>query len=198
MSKSLIPGGIIKHYEKMMRQVIFDLSKCIIVYTDPIKYECPNCEWDVVHQKSAGVRRWKPITSCVTIFSGTDYEATYCESDTGFNRSRCPVCHGEGQLIMPDKVSLEALVTWQFTSSATTQGNKFQRPIYWPAGLENKHACRIKTHSCHFDLIKNAKHFEVDGYNMLLWNDPNLEGLGGRDGILIAYLIDMQEEFIPK
>jgi hypothetical protein len=33
---------------------------------------------------------------------------------------------------------------------------------------------------------------------MLLWNDPNLEGLGGRDGILIAYLIDMQEEFIPK
>ena len=78
-----------------------------------------------------------------------------------------------------------------------TTGNPYSHPIYWPPGLEGKDCCRIKTESCNLNIILSAEYFEVEGHKMVLWNTPNLEGLGRTNRILIAFFIKAEEEYLP-
>lgn len=189
---SLINKKIINSYAKTIKKVIKDLSKCISVYGIPSSVECPNCVFDVAHQKSSGVRKWKPAGASYTVFSGTDYEHTYYESSTNFTIGRCPVCHGEGQLSQPSKTDINALITWK--KSTTYQG----RQEWFPAGLDNVLSCRLKTETCNYDIIKEAEYFLIDGQKMVLFRPPDFYGMGDTNSLCIAYLIDANEAYLSK
>lgn len=189
---SLISQKIINSYAKIIKQVVKDLSKCIFVYGDPISEECPNCVFDVTHQKSAGVRKWKPSGSSYTAFPDTEYEHTYLESNTNFTRGRCPVCFAEGKVSRPDKVNINALVTWK-------RGTTYENEEEWlPAGLDNVLSCRIKTKVCNYDTVKNAEYFMIDDIKMVLFRQPDFYGLGGTNSLCIAYLIDANDAYLTK
>lgn len=189
---SLIKQKVIDNYAKTIKKIVKDLSKCISVYGQPISVECPNCVFDVAHQKSAGIRKWKPVPSSYTVFAGTDYAHTYYESNTNFTRGRCPVCYGEGQLSRPSKTDIDALVTWK--RSTAYQG----RQEWFPAGLDNVLACRIKTKECNYDIVKEAEYFLIDGQKMVLFRPPDFYGLGGKNSLCAAYLIDANEAYLSK
>ncbi len=189
---SLINKRIIKSHAKLIKQVVKDLSKCISVYSAPSSDECPNCVFDVAHGKSAGVRKWKPSGSSYTVFTGTDYEHTYYENNTNFTRGRCPVCYGEGQLSQPSKTDINALITWR--KSTSYQG----RQEWFPAGLDNVLSCRLKTEECNYEIIKEAEYFLIDGNKMVLFRPPDIEGMGGKNSLCIAYLIDANEAYLSK
>jgi len=189
---ALINKKIINSYTNTIKKIIKDLSKCVSVFGTPVSIECPNCKYDVAHQKSSGVREWKPAGASYTVFVGTDYENTYYENNTNFTRGRCPVCRGEGQLSRPDKTDINALVTWK--KSTTYQG----RQEWFPPGLDNVLSCRLKTEICNYDILNDSEYFLIDGIKMVLFRPPDFYGLGGTNSLCIAYLIDANEAYLSK
>ncbi len=189
---ALINKKIINSYTKIIKRIIKDLSKCISVYVTPVSVECPGCLFDVVHQKSAGVRNWTPAGSSYTVFEGTNYEHTYYESNTNFTRGRCPICFGSGKLSRPNKTSINALVTWK--RSTTYQGNQ----EWFPSGLDNVLSCRLKTEICNYDILNDAEYFLIDNIKMVLFRPPDFYGLGGTNSLCVAYLVDANEAYLSK
>ena len=188
----LIPPKLIKNYSNLIKKTVDGLAKCILVYGEPISVECPNCLWSEVHKKSSGVREWKPAGSSYTVFSGTQYQHTYYESNTNFTRGRCPVCHNDGKLSHPNEKSINALVTWKRGSS--DRGTQ----EWFPAGLDNVMACRIKSDRCNYDVISEAEHFLIDGNKMVLFRPPDRYGMGDTNSLVVAYLISAENAYLSK
>ena len=178
----LITPTLRKQFDRTMRQVIADLSICIKLFNQPISVDCLNCQWDAVHGKSSGTHT--PFSGTTTVFSGTAWQ--YSFSARTFNRI-CPICKGEGRLSRPEEEDIPALVTWNRGSQE-----------FFPAGLDNVLACRIKTDSCYYEKIKDADHFEINEVKMVLFRPPDFHGMGDQDNICVAFLVDANSSFVTK
>lgn len=172
MAKIVTPA-IRKVYKDLIKQVVADLNKPIIVFLAPEAVDCPNCYWDTINRKSSG-QFDVGFVAPVVIFGNTI-------SPISFNRSRCPVCFGEGQLTSEVTRNLKALVKWNPSSAEDFET--------LPLGREGKPMVRIKVLRSDFNNIVNAKYFTIDGVRCELIQPPTIRGLGTQEELVVAFLL---------
>jgi hypothetical protein len=172
----IVTPAIRKIYKDLIKQVVEDLHKPVLVFSPPGKEDCPNCVWDSVNKTSSGRFQTSFVTP-VTIFGET-------VSPNNFQRSRCPVCHGVGFLSQEIRRNVKALVKWNPTTADDIES--------LPVGREGKSVVRIKVLRADFDLINKAIYFQVDGVRCEMIRAPTIRGLGTQEELVIAFLQEVE------
>lgn len=175
MAKIVTPA-IRKTYKDLIKQVVKDLNKPILVFLPPTKVDCPNCIYDFVNKRSSGEFDSTFVASTV-IFGDTINPQT-------FTRGRCPVCFGDGHLEEADQRNVKALVKWNAKPSKDME--------ILAVGREGKPIVRIKTLRANFDLVSQATYFEVDGIRCELIAPPTIRGLGTQEELVVAFLLAVE------
>lgn len=172
----IVTPAIRKIYKDLIKQVVEDLHKPILVFSPPEKEDCPNCKWDSINKTSSGKFQDSFVTP-VVIFGNTI-------SPNNFQRGRCPVCYGAGYLEQEAKRNVKALVKWNPSAAEDIES--------LPVGREGKALVRIKVLRADFDLINNATHFLVDGVKCETIKPPTIRGLGTQEELVIAFLQEVE------
>lgn len=166
-------------FRKSIRDVINGLSKKVLVYKQPIKFECDNCYYDKLTARSTGKCKW-------TLEEAEEKQREYESTNPGvlrykwFRVGRCPVCKGEGFLRVERKVWTNCLVIWNY-------GNKFNNDMtYTPAGTEGSTLVQLKTDPKHLDLFKNCTKIIIEGVECSMSKPPILRGLGNQSVLIIT------------
>ena len=175
MAKIVTPA-IRKTYKDLIKQVVEDIHKPIIVALPPVKADCPNCKFDSINKTSSGQFDSAFITP-VVIFGKTI-------NPISFNRGRCPVCFGKGYLEQAVTRNVKALVKWN------PQGGEDIETL--PVGREGKAVVRIKTLRSDFELVVTADHFLIDGVKCELIQPPTIRGLGTQEELVVAFLQEVE------
>jgi len=175
MAKIVTPA-IRKQYKDLIKQVVEDLHKPIIVSLPPSKEDCPNCIYDYINKKSSG-HFDSSFTVPVVIFGNTI-------NPVSFSRSRCPVCFGEGHLEEAVNRSVKALVKWNPTPASDLE--------IIPVGREGVAVVRIKVLRADFDLVNTAVSFLVDGVRCEMIRPPTIRGLGTQEELVVAFLQEVE------
>lgn len=183
MPKKLISKQIQRKFNKIIQQVVADLSESLIVVQEsPMFVDCPNCLWDSINKKSSNVFD-SSFVAATTIFVGTDQERTI--NPVSFTLGRCPVCLGEGQLFTTSEVCIPALIN--FVTPGARNG-----PIYQelPAGKEGSVVVTVKTHACFYDLLTSNNIFVVHGnIKCEKFMPPIVRGMGGEEALVEMWLL---------
>lgn len=166
----IVDNSIKQTYKRLINQTIEDLHKPIILHLPPTSVSCPNCIYDSINKKSSGVFDTSFVSPTV-IFGNTI-------TPTSFNRSRCPICYGEGILTSSNTKSVKALVRWN-------PGDDLEN---LPIGREGKPIVRIKTKRTEYDNVMNAEYFTVDGTRCEILRPPTIRGLGTTEVLVVAFL----------
>ncbi len=168
-----------ERFKQSIRDVIKGLSRKVQVYKQPIKFECPNCYFDKLTNKSTGKCKW-------TVEEAEIKQIEYAISHPGsigykwFRTGRCPICKGNGYLETKRKVWIECLVTWD---TGKTNGNE---NVYTPAGIEGSTVVQLKTNPKYFELFKNCTSIVVDGLSCKIETPPIIRGLGDQAVLVIS------------
>ena len=179
---ALVPPGLKKEVRRKHREIFNELARNITVISKPSveeKTDCPNCF------SSAGVSTNvfdSSFVSPVVIFGDTI-------SPISFSRGLCPVCYGVGYLKNDNILSkcIDALVRWD------PSGNDGRETIgVTQAGLEGSSVVRIEVKECHFDDVRDAEHFLVDGIKCSLIKPPVFRHLEKIDVTVVAYLMSVE------
>lgn len=165
-------------YKKTIRNVIKGLGREVEVYKQPKKFECPNCYFDKFTENSTGKCKFDSVITANTA------QAEY-EDDGGeglrykwFKFGRCPVCRGQGYLIVKRKSWANCIVTWD----PSARNNSV---TYTPAGTEGSTIVQLKTDPKYYDLFKNSNRIVVDGVECKISRPPTLRGLGSQAVLII-------------
>jgi hypothetical protein len=168
-----------ERFRKSIRDVIDGLSRKVLVYKQPIKYECDNCYFDKLTAKSTGKCKW-------TVEEAENKQREYESTNPSvlrykwFRVGRCPVCKGDGFLRIERKVWVDCLVTWDY-------GSRFGNDItYTPAGTEGSTIVQLKTNPRNYELFKNCTKMVIDGVECKLSKPPVLRGLGNQAVLIIT------------
>jgi hypothetical protein len=172
----IVTPAIRKIYKDLIKQVVEDLHKPILVFSPPLKEDCPNCKWDSVNRTSSGKFQDSFVVP-VVIFTETI-------SPVNFTRGRCPVCRGVGYLQQAVQRNVKALVKWNPTTAEDIES--------LPIGREGTALVRIKVLRADFDLINGAEYFQVDGVRCEMIRAPTIRGLGTQEELVIAYLQEIE------
>jgi hypothetical protein len=172
----IVTPSIRKKYKDLIKEVVNDLHKPILVYLEPEKEDCPNCIYDALNRRSSG-KFDSTFTAPTTIFGETI-------SPQSFTRGRCPVCLGVGYLEQEVKRNVKALVKWNPDASSDLE--------VLPVGREGSAVVRIKVLRADFDLIMDAIYFLVDGVRCELVRPPTIRGLGIQEELVVAYLQEVE------
>lgn len=165
-------------HKKAIRNVIKGLSRKVEVYKQPKKFECPNCYYDKFTESSTGKCKW---TAVEALTKQVEYEAGGGEDlrYKWFKYGRCPVCRGQGFLIVKRKVWADCIVTWDPQAGRNSV-------TYTPAGTEGSTIVQLKTDPKNYDLFKNSDRIVVDGVECKLSKPPILRGLGTQAVLIIT------------
>ena len=144
-----------------------------------MKLECPNCYFDKFTESSTGKCKWTPVEAI-------EQQIMY-EEDTGgddvrykyFKFGRCPVCRGQGYLIVKRKTWADCVVTWDPRAGRNSV-------TFTPAGTEGSTIVQLKTDPKNYDLFKNSSRIVVDGVECKLSKPPILRGLGTQAVLIIT------------
>lgn len=150
-------------YKKSIQGLVSGMSREIVIYQPELRQECPNCYYDKVNDRSAGIPKSSP--------GDPNY----------FLSGRCPVCLGKGVIITRRKKCISGLVIWNPIGDSMNVRN------YTPAGYDSATRVEIKVDPCHLDLIKESTYIIIDGVLCKLSNPPIIRGLGNKS-LLIAHL----------
>lgn len=172
----IVTPSIRKTYKDLIKQVVEDLHKPIIVYLPPEKTDCVNCIWDSINQRSSG-QFDSSFTSPVVIFGNTI-------NPQNFTRGRCPVCYGVGYLEQESKRNVKALVKWNPQGAEDLQ--------ILPVGREGAAVVRIKILRSDFDVVNSAIYYLIDGVRCELVQPPTIRGLGTQEELVVAYLQEIE------
>jgi hypothetical protein len=172
----IVTPAIRKIYKDLIKQVVEDLHKPILVFSPPGKEDCPNCVYDFVNKTSSGNFQTSFVAP-VVIFGNTIDPAS-------FTRGRCPVCYGDGHIENEIKRNVKALVKWNPGSADDLES--------LPVGREGKSVVRIKVLRADFDLINDAISFTVDGVRCEMIKPPTIRGLGTQEELVIAFLQEVE------
>lgn len=172
----IVTPAIRKIYKDLIKQVVEDLHKPVLVFSPPDKVDCVNCKWDSINKTSSGKFQDDFVTP-VVIFGETI-------SPINFTRGRCPVCRGAGYLQQEIRRNIKALVKWNPTAAEDIES--------LPVGREGTAIVRIKVLRADFDLMNNAVHFLVDGVKCELIRAPTIRGLGTQEELAIAFLQEVE------
>ena len=172
----IVTLAIRKTYKDLIKEVVKDLHKPILIYLEPDKETCPNCIFDFINKKSSG-KFDSSFTIPVDIFGDTI-------SPIPFSRSRCPVCFGIGWLKKEVVRNVKALVKWNPSTADDLE--------ILPVGREGKALVRIKVLRSDFDLIMGAEYFVVDGVRCEMVRPPTIRGLGIQEELVVAFLQEVE------
>lgn len=172
----IVTPSIRKIYKDLIKAVVEDLHKPILVFPPPDKEDCPNCFYDSINKTSSG-RFVDSFVTPVVVFGETI-------SPISFTRSRCPVCRGAGHLEQEIKRNVKALVKW----NPTTAGDLESLPI----GREGAAVVRIKVLRADFTLVDAAEHFLIDGVKCEVLRPATIRGLGTQEELVIVYLQEVE------
>ena len=175
MAKIVTPG-IRRTYKTLIKQVVEDLNKPIIVSLPPETANCPNCIYDSINKKSSGTYDSTFVTP-VDVFGKT------IQPQPSF-RNRCPVCLGVGYLTNAIDRNVKALVKWNPGAADDIEST--------PIGREGAAIVRIKVLRTDFDLVKNGISFLVDGVRYELIRPPTIRGLGTQEELVVAFLQEVE------
>lgn len=166
-------------FRKSIRDVINGLSRKVLVYKQPIKFECDNCYFDKLTSRSTGKCKW-------TLEEAEEKQREYETTRPGvlrykwFRVGRCPVCKGDGFLRVERKVWTNCLVIWEY-------GNKANNDMtFTPAGTEGSTIVQLKTDPKYYDLFKNCTKIVIDGVECKMSKPPILRGLGNQSVLIIT------------
>lgn len=191
-----------KAFKKGFDEYLKTMGREIIVVLKPFSTDCPNCYADKSRNVSANIYN-ESFKRPVNIFPGTAvqrkiYPAPFnVESVSGvqydpdlidpkiLNVSICPVCKGEGKLIVQKNISIIGLVTW----------NPKEELKDLSPGFDGESVCRIKTFEYNYAVIREAEYFLVNNIKCLQAKTgvPRLKGLG-EDHIVEFYLQAVKED----
>ena len=166
-------------FKHAIRDVINGLSRKVQVYKQPFKYECDNCYFDKLTNKSTGKCKW-------TIEEAEALQIDYALVHPGivhykwFRVGRCPVCRGNGFLETKRKVWINCLVTW---ATGRIDANDI---TYTPAGMQGATVVQLKTDPKHFDLFKNCVSIVVDGIECNIDKPPVSRGIGDQAILVVT------------
>jgi hypothetical protein len=167
----MVPSSFKNDYMKYQRQLVYDLSREIILGLDSeLTEECPNCFFDQSTQVSSAVRN-TDFTGTKTIFEGTPYAVTVTATDF---RHTCPICRGKGIFSVPNEKTIMAHVVWELRQDEPAS----------PAGDAAQDKISIKAHSKYYNDFLQAKYFLVDGRKLLVKDYPISRGMGSSTGIV--------------
>jgi len=201
-----IPAGLKKEFKDGFAEFIKTLGRPVSAYLEPYSVDCPNCIADLVQKKSSNKynisfksplnifpgtsieRKVYPIPFNVLTVSGVQYNPALPNPKI-LQASVCPVCKGKGNLEEENVVCFQALVTRGLP----------KKGVYGPdtldlsAGRDGVDLVRIKTYSCNYSVVRDAKYFIIDGIKAKLEDPPRLKGLG-QDAIVEGYMTYIQED----
>lgn len=173
---TIVTPAIRKIYKDLIKQVVEGLHKPILVFSVPLKEDCPNCVYDFINKRSSGNFQVSFVTP-VVIFGNTI-------SPKNFQRGRCPVCFAVGHLEQEAKRNVKALVKWNPSAAEDIES--------LPVGREGKALVRIKVLRADFSLINDATYFLVDGVKCEAIKLPTIRGLGTQEELVIAFLQEVE------
>ena len=167
-----------RKHKKAIRNVIKGLSRQVEVHKQPAKHECPNCYYDKFTDSSTGKCKWTPYEA---IQKQGEYEAG---GGTGlrykyFKYGRCPVCRGQGYLIVKRKAWADCVVNW----NPRERDNSI---TYTAAGTEGSTIVVLKTDPKYYNLFKNSNRIYVDGVECKISKPPIMRGLGTQAVLIIT------------
>lgn len=171
----IVTPAIRKRYKDVIKEVMADLHKPILIYLEPDKEDCPNCKWDFINKKSSG-KFDSSFIAPVVIFGNTINPAS-------FTRGRCPVCFGVGYLEREVERSVKALVRWNPT---------IKDMDILPVGREGKAVVRIKVLYSDYALVVGALYYRVDGVRCERIRPVTVRGLGTQEELVVALLQEVE------
>lgn len=172
----IVTPSIRKTYRDLIKTVVEDLHKPVLVFSPPLKEDCPNCKWDSINNASSGKFQDSFVLD-VVIFGETI-------SPTPFSRSRCPICYNVGYLIQEVRRNVKALVKWNPTAADDIES--------LPVGREGKAVVRIKVLRADYEIVNEALYMLVDGVKCEMIRAPTVRGLGTQEELIIAYLLEVE------
>lgn len=173
---TIVTPSIRKIYKDLIKQVVEDLYKPILVYLEPTKADCPNCIYDRINKRSSGQLDVSFVAPVVVLGSTIEPQS--------FTRGRCPVCFGVGHLEQESVRNVKALVKWNPAGADDLE--------ILPIGREGQAVVRIKTLRSDFDLVVGAQYLLIDGVRCELIQPPTIRGLGTQEELVVAFLQEVE------
>ncbi len=157
-----------------------DMSYPVKLFTPATRFECPNCYYDKLTDKSTGTCKW-------TVLEAMQKQEEY--EDAGgvgvmfkfFTKGRCPVCHSQGYFETQKTSYVSCNVKWD-PSVSEGSTNKL---VAHPSGMDGSTVVLLKTDTKYFNDFKNCAYMEVDGLKCKLSAPPLVRGIGS-DALLIV------------
>lgn len=201
-----IPSNLKKEFKKGFDEYIKKMGRTVEAYLEPFSVDCPNCIYDNLQKKSSNVydqnfkkpinifpgttvqRQVYPAPFNVTTVSGVQYDPSLPNPKI-LKTSVCPVCKGFGILTSDNVQCFQAVVT-RGISKTDVEGPDM---VDLSAGLDGIDIIRLKSFSCNYSIVRDAKYFKVEGIKAKTEVPPRLKGLGS-DAIVEVYLTTVQED----
>lgn len=167
-------------YKNNIRSFFKSMGRRILVYKNPIYFECDNCFYDKVNNKSTGKCKWtmeeaKLKQEELESKGINDIRYKY------FIVGRCPICKGEGRLKLMRKVWLDCMVSW----------NRDNKYVNTPGGFEGSSTANITTEPKYMKLFKECSSVVIDGLNCKVATIPVIKGLGNQSTLSVTvYTVD--------
>lgn len=172
----IVTPAIRKIYKDLIKEVMDDLNKPILVYLEPEKENCPNCLYDALNKRSSG--KFDSSFTVPAIIFGEEI------SPAAFTRGRCSVCLGVGYLEEETVRNVKALVKWNPTTADELE--------VIPVGREGKAVVRIKVLRADYDIVKAGTHCLIDGVRCEKIRPPTIRGLGTQEELVVFYLQEVE------
>ena len=128
-------------YKKFVFGIREDLGRYVTLHIPGPKVKCPNCIFDPVNRRSAGM------------FKADNPYPANMPGPTPFTGGICPVCNGTGQYTTETTKIVQALIRWL----------KVDQKKYLIQGLELENDFRIKCDIQYLNDFKSARYVVIDG-----------------------------------
>jgi hypothetical protein len=158
-----------------MLRSVRELGRPVLVYKQPMKYECPNSYFDEATNKSTNTCKW-------TLLEATQLQQEYeSEGGTGlryeyFIIGNCPVCKGFGYLTSQRKSWVDCKITW----------GPSNKDNYTVAGSEGSIVVELKADYKYTDIFNNSTKVIIDDIKCKLSRPPIKRGLGNETLLIIT------------
>lgn len=188
-----IPTSLKKEFQEGFDEYIKKMGRSVIAHLKPHEVQCPNCLFDNITHKSSN--NWNTsFLKPVNIFPGTPEQKTIfpvpfnvtSASGVQYDPSNpnpkilaagiCPVCVGEGVLIIDNTTCFTAVVT----VGKPQTGAEPSDFIDLSAGRDGMQLTRLKTFARNYAVCRDADYFIVDGVKYEIEIPAKLKGLGNK------------------
>lgn len=140
---ALVKQKHLQLYKTYIEQLITDLGKQIVLVSENVSSQCPNCIYDHVHKASSGR------------YNGS--------GPNPFTNGICPVCRNKGTINTSTSTTITGTINW----GNLNENDEF---VLSTAGTKEATHFKVKTFIRHYNTIKDADYITLDGVRCRLCN----------------------------